>query len=100
MMSAHDRPVWGRAPGWFSTFTARAGRSGTWPFGPRPVRGHAVGNGEDEGRVASPDPLVADPDGVPPVHAVSSAHALARIATSRTAGPRRTAGPERGRVMA
>src|SRR5207248_865969 len=43
MMSAWLRPVWGRAAGMFSTFTARAGRFGTVAVGALPVSGHSGG---------------------------------------------------------
>src|SRR5438034_539691 len=49
-MSAHDRPVWGRAAGTFSTFTASAGRSGTRPPAAfLPDSGQMVGGGDGEG---------------------------------------------------
>src|SRR5919198_2803072 len=58
MMSAHDRPVWGREAGRFSTFTARAGRLGTLGR-VTPVSGQSFRGGE----APAGDPLWEPPPG-------------------------------------
>src|SRR5947207_15665145 len=65
-MSALSIPAWGRASGRFSTFTARAGRSGTWRC--TPVRG-AVGGGFEAGWPVMAPPSFRKGSGPLPVSA-------------------------------
>src|SRR5947207_3235807 len=99
-MSAQDSPVWGRAAGRFSTFTARARRSGTELFGASPVRGHTGGGGDDEAPGEDPPslPLATGTPALPPRNSTAPATppATTSVTTIEATMPRRVKAIVRG----